>query len=93
MNDLATAIPTETPAKHMSRLATRLSFDELQTLTPDIRKELLDDHGLEIRVTSRANRVSELLQQAGIAATPTEAEYDKVYDRTTPGYDKVYDRG
>ncbi|MBS0160841.1 MAG: hypothetical protein JSS26_19845 [Nitrospira sp.] len=85
--------PAQLPNKHVSRLSTKLSLDDLNLLTPEIRKELVDDHGLEVRVTSRSNRVKELLDRAGLTATPTEATYDKVYDRTTPGYDRVYDRG
>lgn len=85
--------PAELPAKHASRLATRLALNELESLTPEIRKELADEHGLEIRVLSRSSRVKELLDRAGVTSTPSEATYDKVYDRTNPGYDRSYDRG
>jgi hypothetical protein len=85
--------PHELPPNHTSRLATKLTLSELETLTPEIRKELVSEHGLEVRIVSRSSRVQELLERAGIAAVPTEATYDKVYDRSNPGYDRVYDRG
>lgn len=85
--------PAQLPKEHVSRLATRLSLDELDLLTPDLRKELVDKHGLEVRILSRSDHVKELLAKAGIDRTPTAATYDKVYDRTSPGYDRVYDRG
>lgn len=85
--------PAELPGTHASRLSTKLSLDDLNLLTPEIRKELVDAHGLEVRIISRSDRVKELLSKAGVAASPTEATYDKVYDRTDPGYDRVYDRG
>jgi hypothetical protein len=85
--------PSELPPKHVSRLSTKLSLDDLNLLTPEIRKDLADNHGLEVRVISRSDRVKELLAKAGIAAAPSEATYDKVYDRSNPGYDRNYDRG
>jgi hypothetical protein len=85
--------PAQLPGTHVSRLSTKLSLDELNLLTPEIRKELVDAHGLEVRIISRSDRVKELLAKAGLTASPTEATYDKVYDRTYPGYDRVYDRG
>ena len=85
--------PAELPAKHVSRLSTKLSLDDLNLLTPDIRKELVENHGLEVRIISRSDTVKELLAKAGITAAPSEATYDKVYDRTNPGYDRSYDRG
>lgn len=85
--------PAVLPAPHVSRLSTKLSLDELNLLTPEIRKELVDSHGLEVRIISRSDRVKELLAKAGMNGSPTEATYDKVYDRTSPGYDRVYDRG
>lgn len=93
MSNDAKVPPAEIPQKHVSRLSTKLTLDELQGLTPDIRKELIDQHGLEVRIISRSPRVKDLLEQAGVSANPTEATYDKVYDRTSPGYDRVYDRG
>ena len=85
--------PAEVPQKTPSRLATRLSLTDLESLTPEIRKELAESHGLEVRILSRSDRVKDLLAKAGVDAAPTEATYDKVYDRTVPGYDRVYDRG
>lgn len=85
--------PAVLPATHASRLSTKLSLDELNLLTPEIRKELVDTHGLEVRIISRSERVKELLAKAGVTSSPTEATYDKVYDRSDPGYDRVYDRG
>ena len=93
MSDASLTPPDDLPPKHVSRLSTRLSLSELEALSPEFRKELAEQHGLEVRVISRSSRVQEMLERAGVTATPTEATYDKVYDRSDPGYDRVYDRG
>jgi hypothetical protein len=85
--------PVVTPQPHVSRLSTKLSLEEVNLLTPEMRKELVDTHGLEVRIISRSDTVKELLARAGVNRAPTEATYDKVYDRTVPGYDRIYDRG
>ena len=84
--------PEDLPAPQAFRLTTKLSLDELSLLTPEIRKELIDTHGLEVRITSQSDRVKELLAKAGLDRHPTE-DYQRAYDRTNPGYDRVYDRG
>jgi hypothetical protein len=81
------------PPKHSSRLSTHLTLEELDALTPEFKDELAKNHGLEVRVISRSPVVEELLNRAGLSASPVEATYDKVYDRTSPGYDRTYDRG
>ena len=91
-NPASPAEPGELPPRQPS-LATRLSLEELEALTPELRRKLATDYGLEVRVASNSDSLKALLKRAGASGDPVQAMYDKVYDRTTPGYDRVYDRG
>lgn len=51
--------------------------------------------GHEVRVSSTRAALSEILRnidRKGIGSLTNAAEYDRGFDRTSPGYDKYYDR-
>ena len=69
---------------------TPLSAHELASLDPQKLADLQAKHGLEINLRSTSAAISDVLKTVGRAGAV--AEYDRGFDRTTPGYDKYYDR-
>jgi len=68
------------------------SLDDLNSLTPELRKRLLRDLGLEVRISSKSYHLRELFDRAAVASMPRRSTYDRVSAPASPGYDRVYDR-
>lgn len=72
--------------------AVTLNLQDLQALSPEVLAQLQKEHGLEIQVRSSSAGIDRLAQNLGGAQALRKAEYDRGFDRTSPGYDKYYDR-
>jgi hypothetical protein len=71
-----------------------ISPDEFRSLTPERLTALQARYGLELRIRSSAAGVAALLGELKKepGAISLMADYDRGFDRTSPGYDKYYDR-
>jgi|GEM_PF-6230015 len=69
-----------------------LASATVAALTPDVLADIKEKLGVDFKIRSSDASVdtiaSSIDPNVGVAR-----EYDKVYDRTSPGYDRVYDRG
>jgi hypothetical protein len=69
--------------------------DIFETLNRAALDHLQGKYGHEVRVkTTRAalNEILNNIDRKNLGEVATPAEYDKGFDRTSPGYDKTYDR-